>query len=57
MLRRWAGEWVPVREFTAGSRPEHVEGLRTNTLYWLVARDSRRLERPFTIREGRQAFW
>lgn len=42
---------------SAGAAGLPVEGLSARRLYWLVAKDSRRLERPFTIEAGRQRFW
>lgn len=57
VLERWDGGWKTVREFVATAEPERFEGLASDGLYWLVAKASRRLERPFTIEDGRQRFW
>ncbi len=57
-LKRWAdGDWVDVATVIAGKEPLRFDDLPEDALYWLVAKDSRRLERPFTIQEGRQRFW
>jgi hypothetical protein len=57
-LKRWAGaDWQDVRTLTAEEAAAPVEGLVEGGLYWLVARESRRLERPFTLAGGRQRFW
>lgn len=58
LLQRWDGyEWVTIKESVAGKDPIRFEGLRAGELYWLVAKESRRLERPWTIENGRQRFW
>ncbi len=41
----------------AGKEALVVEGLASDALYWLVERGSRKLERIFSIRDGRQKFW
>ncbi len=57
-LQTWKdGAWVTLREVEAAGGALSFEGLPADGLYWLVARESRRLERPFTIREGLQRFW
>ncbi len=58
VVQRWAPDgWGEVATFTAGTEPERVTGLAADGLYWIVAKESRRLERPFTIEKGRQRFW
>ena len=58
VLQRWAdGGWQTVKEVQAGSEPLRFEGLPTDALYWMVAKESRRLERIFTIENGRQRWW
>ena len=39
------------------NEPLSFENLPGDGLYWLVAEESRRLERIFTLVEGRQRFW
>jgi len=58
VLQRWTPEgWETVAETQAGAAPLRFERLASDGLYWLVVRESRRLERIFTISEGRQRFW
>jgi hypothetical protein len=59
VLRRWTpAGWSKVTEVVAGKEPLHFDGLAADGLYWLVAKDSRRLERPWTITpEGLQRWW
>lgn len=56
-LFRWDGEWKTVEEFVATAAPRSVQGLASDGLYWLVEEGGRKLERPFTIEDGRQRFW
>ena len=57
-LQRWTAEgWKLEREFEATTEPELFLDLPSDALYWMVAKDSRRLERIFTIEEGRQRWW
>jgi hypothetical protein len=54
VLRAWrAGAWEDVRTYAAGESPGETEGLAADGLYWLVAEEGRRLERPFVIRGGK----
>ena len=58
VLQRWTPQgWETVTETVAGTEPLRFEDLPSDGLYWMVAQASRRLERIFTIREGRQRFW
>jgi len=57
VLKAWRDGWVDVAERTAGEDPLRFEGLAGDGLYWLVEKESRRLERVFTIEEGRQRWW
>ncbi len=57
VLKRWNGEWSDVKEVAAEDEPLAFEGLADDGLYWLVAKESRRLERVFTVKDGRQRFW
>ena len=52
------GDWVRVDGVErAGGDALAVAPLPTDGLYWMVERGSRKLERVFTIRGGRQRFW
>ncbi len=58
VLKRWTeGRWEPVSEFTAKDEPVAIDRLAVDGLYWLVKKESRRLERVFTIADGKQKFW
>jgi hypothetical protein len=58
VLQRWTpAGWETMKEVVAGKEPLALEGLAPDGLYWMVAKDSRRLERPFTIEAGRQRWW
>jgi len=57
LLKRWDNGWHDLAERVAGATPLRFEGLARDGLYWLVRNDSRRLERIFTIENGRQRFW
>jgi hypothetical protein len=58
VLSRWTLHgWVEVGEAQAASEPLAFKDLPCDGLYWLCPRESRRLERPFTIEGGRQRFW
>lgn len=53
----WMNEWVSLGQQVAGAQPVAFEAVPTGGLYWLVEEDSRRLERIFTIEDGRQVWW
>jgi len=57
LLQRWTGAWTVEKEFTSDGGAPGFSDLPADGLYWLVAKESRRLERIFTIEEGRQRFW
>jgi len=57
LLERWTGTWTVVKELVADAEAPRFEDLPGDGLYWLVAKESRRLERIFTIVQGRQRFW
>ena len=57
LLQRWTGAWTVVQELTSDGGAPGFSDLPADGLYWLVAKDSRRLERIFTIEQGRQRFW
>jgi len=56
-LYRWAGKWQEVAKGPATAAPFRFEALPADGLYWLVAEGSRKLERIFTIENGRQRWW
>jgi hypothetical protein len=57
VLKRWDGEWKDVEEFAAGDSVRTAKDLPADGLYWLVQKESKRLERIFTISAGRQIWW
>ncbi|MHC5012677.1 MAG: hypothetical protein ACYTG6_17315 [Planctomycetota bacterium] len=57
LLQRWDDGWEIVAEVVAGEQPLRFATLPSDGLYWLVAEASRRLERIFTIQDGRQRWW
>jgi hypothetical protein len=57
LLQRWNGRWKPVKTFVATKEPPRFTDLPADGLYWLVEKRSRKLERIFTIENGRQRFW
>jgi len=58
VLQRWTpAGWETLKEVVAGKEPLTFEALASDGLYWMVAKESRRLERPFTIEGGRQRWW
>ncbi|MDF1700363.1 MAG: transglutaminase domain-containing protein [Planctomycetota bacterium] len=61
VLKRWdvaSGAWHDLGEHAADTEPLHFEEVPADALYWLVPKESRRLERPWTITpKGLQLFW
>jgi hypothetical protein len=58
VLHQWTYDgWKVLKETVATKEPLRFEDLPSDGLYWLVEKESRRLERPFTIENGRQRFW
>jgi hypothetical protein len=58
VLSRWTLDgWVEVGSAEAKTDPLVFPEQPVDGLYWLRPRESRRLERPFTIEGGRQRFW
>ena len=53
----WQGGWQSLGKSVAGDKPLLFENVPANCLYWLVAAESDREERIFTIRDGRQVWW
>jgi hypothetical protein len=57
-LFRWSdGGWKSLGRIESGMQDHLFENLPDDALYWLVEDGSERLERIFTIEEGRQVFW
>ncbi len=56
-LSVWKDGWETLSEQTAGAEPLVFESLPSGGLFWLVEEDSRRLERIFTIEDGKQVWW
>ena len=60
ILKRWhENDWHIVGGATANKEPLRFEDLPADGLFWLVPKDDspRRLERLFTIENGRQIWW
>jgi hypothetical protein len=58
VFHQWTTEgWKVLREVVATEDPLTFDDLPADGLFWLVEKESRRLERPFTIENGRQRFW
>jgi hypothetical protein len=53
----WDDEWVSLGEKTAGDQPVSFQRVPAESLLWLVEENARRLERIFTIEDGRQVWW
>lgn len=53
----WNDGWQSLGEQLAGNQPISFDSVPAGKLYWLVAEDSRRLERIFTIESGGQVWW
>jgi hypothetical protein len=57
-LFRWQdGGWKGLGRIESGMQDRLFEDLPDDALYWLVEDGSERLERIFTIEDGRQVFW
>jgi len=57
-LFRWSdGGWRSLGRIESGMQDRLFEDLPDDALYWLVEDGSERLERIFTILDGRQVFW
>jgi len=57
-LYLWDNEWVPIAKKDGSETGELTIDLPSSGgLYWLVAEDSRRLERIFTVEGKRVVFW
>jgi hypothetical protein len=53
----WRDGWQSLGKSVAGDKPLIFENVPAGGLYWLVAAESDREERIFTIRDGRQVWW
>ncbi|MHC5113172.1 MAG: hypothetical protein ACYTGP_01930 [Planctomycetota bacterium] len=57
-LLMWAeGGWVSRGRRTVGAKPVAFNGVPEGVLLWLVNVEGRRLERPFTIEDGKRRRW
>jgi hypothetical protein len=58
VVQQWTPTgWKTLQEIEATQDPIRLATLPSDGLYWVVAKASRRLERVFTIHEGRQRWW
>ncbi|MBT5121076.1 MAG: transglutaminase domain-containing protein [Planctomycetes bacterium] len=53
----WDGEWQSHGRKESGDKPVVFEELPINRLYWLVEDGSRKLERIFTVENGKPRYW
>ncbi len=53
----WKDGWESMGKREAGDEPVSFESMPDGLLFWLVEEGSRRLERIFTIEQGRQVWW
>lgn len=53
----WEDGWTSLGKYTGADEPIRVENVPGGGLYWLVADGSRKLERIFTIEDGKQVWW
>ncbi len=51
------GRWSSLGKQTAADDPVSFDEVPAGGLYWLVEEGSRRLERPFTIENGKPVWW
>jgi hypothetical protein len=53
----WVNGWVSAGEQLADGTAVTFNAVSADRLYWLVAKDSRKLERIFTFDDGQQVWW
>ncbi len=53
----WGDDWQALGKSIASDKPLVFDGTPAGCLYWLVAVDSDKEERIFTIEDGRQVWW
>jgi len=53
----WSDGWQTLGKSVAGDKPLVFDGIPAACLYWLVATDSDKEERIFTIEDDRQIWW
>lgn len=53
----WKDKWVSLNKQVASNKPLGFDEVPAGVLYWLVAEDSRKDERIFTIEDGKQIWW
>ena len=56
-LFHWREGWQSLGKRKAGDEPVSFDDVSSGRLYWLIDDDIRRLERIFTIEDGRQVWW
>lgn len=56
-LFAWEDGWQSQGKQAAGDEPVSFEAVPGGALYWLVEEDSQRLERIFTLEDGKQVWW
>jgi len=56
-LSYWDNGWQSLGTSVAGKEPLKFDNVPTGSLYWLVAKDSDKEERIFTIEKDRQTWW
>jgi hypothetical protein len=53
----WSDGWQSLGKSVATEKPLIYDNIPSGHLYWLVAKDSDREERVFTIKDGEQIWW
>ncbi|MFH1747766.1 MAG: transglutaminase-like domain-containing protein [Planctomycetota bacterium] len=53
----WNDGWESFGQQVAGNQPVSFDSVPAGKLYWLVEENSRRLERIFTVKSGKQVWW
>ncbi len=56
-LFQWREGWQSLGKRKSGDKPVSFDDVFPGRLYWLIDDDIRRLERIFTLEEGRQVWW
>lgn len=53
----WSGQWESLGSRTATTEPVAFDNLPENRLYWMAENGSKKLERIFTVKDGKQLGW
>jgi len=56
-LYYWDDKWIETATKKVLNESLNFENVPSNAFYWLVAEDSRKEERIFTIEDGKQVWW